>query len=656
MRSTGLCPGWTFRPGPDCQSLTGGARWSDYGGRDGSGATLGVKAGTAAFLGLSCAVATGVSAQSVRVNVREAGTNMNVEGAVVSLLTTRDTSLVTHFTNPSGNTVLQWNSAGRYRVRARRVGYTPVYADVTLSAGISEISLSLPRTRQTLSAIVVQSDSACGDYGAQNGAVYRIWEQVQAALEANRVTEADELVRMEVESYERTLDLRLAERAKRLSVKETATKQPFAAANPSDLARGYVKASAGSSIYYAPDARTLLSDEFASRHCFFVRDNGAPGREFIGLGFTPRPGISTPDVSGVLWVDRKTQALNYLEYTYQNVMSSIPLKGVGGRIEFTQLPSGEWIIPSWYIRTPRVARVTRAVGYARRVEEADTLIGFRETGATARVLAATEHARIIKDTVVTADAVEQLAPTEARQKPVASLSGRVFAEGGSKIPVAGVEVSVDGFIATTDTTGTFRVNVPPGPHAISVRRLGYLPQTFMRGFTDGEQATAEYILAAAPVALDTVSVKAAAPGGHMLDEMNARRQRGIGVFLSRAQIERGSKTTLAEALQAISGLKVVRMNNGDAAVANARPLDRAAMPLNREDQRRGAQMACYSQVYVAGMRVYAPGGGLPLFNINTIASDAVEAVEFFRGPAETPAQFEKTDNPCGTLMIWLRTN
>jgi hypothetical protein len=61
-----------------------------------------------------------------------------------------------------------------------------------------------------------------------------------------------------------------------------------------------------------------------------------------------------PDISGSLWLDATTLALETLVFRYEGLAHGIESDLVGGRIEFQRLPNGAWIIPEWFIRMPRI--------------------------------------------------------------------------------------------------------------------------------------------------------------------------------------------------------------------------------------------------------------------------------------------------------------
>jgi hypothetical protein len=77
----------------------------------------------------------------------------------------------------------------------------------------------------------------------------------------------------------------------------------------------------------------------------------------------------------------------------------------------------------------------------------------------------------------------------------------------------------------------------------------------------------------------------------------------------------------------------------------------------REDLALGAkQNVCYGTVYWDGVRIYKPNGQppMPLFDLNSIRPDQIEAIEYYSGPAQTPAKYSDLNSACGVLVIHSR--
>lgn len=102
------------------------------------------------------------------------------------------------------------------------------------------------------------------------------------------------------------------------------------------------------------------------------------------------------------------------------------------------------------------------------------------------------------------------------------------------------------------------------------------------------------------------------------------------------------------------------MMGGAGAVASPRGMDigafnpKAQQSGDNADRVRGAKTACYAQVYLDGVQVYTPAPDVKLFDLNTLQPDLLKGVEFFPGPAETPAQYGGTGASCGTLLLWTK--
>ena len=73
-----------------------------------------------------------------------------------------------------------------------------------------------------------------------------------------------------------------------------------------------------------------------------------------------------------------------------------------------------------------------------------------------------------------------------------------------------------------------------------------------------------------------------------------------------------------------------------------------------EDRRNGAKPACYSNVYLDNMKIYSGRHEEPLFNINTISPDRIEAIEYYSGVSQIPNMYTGLDTTCGVLVIWTR--
>lgn len=333
---------------------------------------------------LCLALVTRVPAQTVEVQIAEELTGIPTAGAIVRLL--RDTTVVMQgLANELGRIMFRAPGPGWYRLQADRIGFPgSVSAPFQLAEGEAlRRDLVMPARRVELPAIEVRGESRCGR-GAGDPLAVTLWEEIQKALTANVLTQRAQQVALRVDQFEREVELdgrTLPERAVR-SV--TTRGAPFASVPASILAaEGFVSVVRDTTVFNAPDAVLLLSTEFVETHCF-----GAVSRQkdsLVGLTFRPAPDRKVPEVRGTLWVHRASSELRFLEYRYVFARGDREPDQLGGRVEFSRLPGGAWIVSSWHIRMPRTApRYVRTVSGVRR--ENELLVGYLDRGGRASPL------------------------------------------------------------------------------------------------------------------------------------------------------------------------------------------------------------------------------------------------------------------------------
>jgi hypothetical protein len=392
-------------------------------------------------LGVPCARAAG--AQTVRGTVVDARSGHPVPGAVVVLLDENGRRHAAVLSGAAGDYRVSATRAGRYVLRAERVGYgTLTSAPLQLEAGETVTHrLEAGAARIVLEAVQARGrarDCTLRPDGSDGTAV--AWEEARKALSATTLGSDGQGLAYETRLYRRGLrldDLGVVEE-QRWSVSGRA-RSPFTATPIRRLAStGWVHSDGDSVSYHAPDAATLLSDEFLDQHCFRLRPGAADRDGMIGLEFAPIAGRRLPDVHGILWMDREGARLRYLEYTYTGLEWAGTVQDIGGRVEFAQAADGTWIVSRWYIRMPMIldkapaGDLPRMVGI---VEQGGDIAGIGGAGARATVAG----------TVI--DSVTQL-------------------------PLAGARVSADGAgdVAVTDSAGAYRLGgVPPGAGWLHVR-------------------------------------------------------------------------------------------------------------------------------------------------------------------------------------------
>ena len=323
-------------------------------------------------------------AQDVRVEVVEASTGKPIVGANVALLDSAQTiPLGGGFSDPSGRTDLRAPSGGNYRVRADKVGYD-TWISVQLRLGDRPVFVRVGMTPTRIpSPIVPRNETACQQLTGPGTPAGDVWVDMRKALIANAMTEAQGLVPLDVDLYERVLDRNLAVLSERAEQRTKVSRRPLTGISWDQVDSSRRGETSNNDVYRAPDAATILSDQFVKSHCFAAIRGYGPETGLAGLEFRPARIGGQPELAGVLWLDPRANSLRSISFDYVNLPVPLRIARTTGRVEFQQLPGGQWIVPRWYIRMPRVARVT-ATDVRSPAVSRDSLIGYQEVGGAAR--------------------------------------------------------------------------------------------------------------------------------------------------------------------------------------------------------------------------------------------------------------------------------
>jgi hypothetical protein len=380
----------------------------------------------------------------MEVRVRDAS-GAPLAGAIVRLVDSAGRSRAQGLASDAGRIVLQAPGPGRWRLKVDGIGYQGHESEAfTMAAGEMgrrEVSLEKnPVELPDLETTVMVGCGAEARSGAGRPEVMALWDEIQKALVATRITQEGELVLVRGRIWERRLDRQRAVVREDLLTDRVTSGVPFVTLSPEALARnGFVSRNGIIEFYAGPDAALLTSEAFLATHCFRAvpAPRGQPG--LVGLGFRPIETREVPDIDGVLWIDRPSRELRFLEYRYTGLAGAASRSEAGGRVEFQRLPSGAWIVDDWWIRTPAVAQVVdRATGL---LSGRDSLMGYTETAGRAEV--------VPRGTTITG-------PTG----PPAVLVG-TLRDSLTRGALVGARVSVPGAkdTAVTDAEGRFRLEV-----------------------------------------------------------------------------------------------------------------------------------------------------------------------------------------------------
>jgi hypothetical protein len=256
----------------------------------------------------------------------------------------------------------------------------------------------------------------------------------------------------------------------------------------------------------------------------------------------------------------------------------------------------------------------------------------------------------------------------------------VVRDGRSSAPLPGAEVTIATLELTTRTNeqGRYALDgVAAGRHVVIVRRLGYDSASATLPFSGADTVTRDFALSSIGQPLPAVPV-AAAPEpvpSAKLREFERRRRGGIGRFLSPHDLEKLEGQQMSDVVSRFPGLVVVRasgtsgrMSGNAAFVASSR----GASTIEHQSALFGRK--CPVAIWLDGVPVYrgndriaagpaiSRGGGAsappspsaPPFDINSIMTTQVTAMEFYSGPAQMPAELNVTQGTCGALVIWTK--
>jgi hypothetical protein len=213
----------------------------------------------------------------------------------------------------------------------------------------------------------------------------------------------------------------------------------------------------------------------------------------------------------------------------------------------------------------------------------------------------------------------------------ATLTGTVVsAMTGGRLANARVVLVKSGFGAFTDSTGAFRIpRVPAGLDTVEVSLLGYASARAPLLLQKGATTTATFSLSQTVLRVEElhVEVKRAAGMGK-LAQFDEHRVHGLGFYITPKMIEQRHAQHPSDLLRMVPGLEVGPYNLGHANVRVVR-----------------ATLNCNPPIYVDGILS-------PSLSIDDLNRDDIMAIEVYRGPSETPAEYEQGRNNCGAVVVW----
>ncbi len=309
-----------------------------------------------------------VAAQSVRGQLTDSVSRAPLPGAFLTLVDEQGVERARVITNRAGEFLLTAPAPGTYQLRSKRIGFRPYLSPaLTLRAGeATAYNAAIDPIPIALEEVVVAGERQCDiDSGAS---VAALWDEAREALAAVSWTSRVPGYWYEIVQYQRALNAGGNRQGGGGGSNDSTWHEvgyqrvPFKSAPAEQLAaQGYVVVEADGWTYYEPDADVLLSDPFLHTHCFETRIGRGETDGLVGLAFSPARGRKLPDITGTLWIDRRTAELRHLEFSYTRLPERVVEPRAGGRVDFQRMPSGVWIVKEWVIRMPIAERRRRSV-------------------------------------------------------------------------------------------------------------------------------------------------------------------------------------------------------------------------------------------------------------------------------------------------------
>jgi TonB family protein len=235
--------------------------------------------------------------------------------------------------------------------------------------------------------------------------------------------------------------------------------------------------------------------------------------------------------------------------------------------------------------------------------------------------------------IACASAPAALVGAQDTRPATGTVNGKVLDQSGRA--VAGAELTIPGssLRVETDETGEFRLkNVPAGDLQVRIRRLGFKPDTSIINVLAGQTAPLMIALVPLPILLNPVTILGKHYTGR-LASFYQRRDRGMGHYYTREEIEKRNPANTTDLLRTVPGIRLQPLGFG------------------RQTLRfRGAR--CPPLVWIDGSPL-----GAGEFDIDNVPSRSIEAMEVYTGIAALPSEFTAgptTTTSCGTIVIWSR--
>lgn len=248
----------------------------------------------------------------------------------------------------------------------------------------------------------------------------------------------------------------------------------------------------------------------------------------------------------------------------------------------------------------------------------------------------------------------------AMAQAVAMVRG-VVTNSATSQPMPGVRVvDSDGIErATTGADGKFSFATAAGtPIVVRVQGVGFEPIQRRIDPVVADTVVHRFAIVALAQELRAAEVIGEKPVTGRLSEFEDRRKLGQGRFITDSTLTKNANRSLSEIVATMPGLRVARGMSNSAWITGTRgqgsTRNGGAISPSPQDQTRGARKACYATVMLDGIYVYSGRDSEPLFDVNSLGTATIAAIEYYAGASTVPLKFRGADTGCGLLIIWTR--
>ena len=202
-----------------------------------------------------------------------------------------------------------------------------------------------------------------------------------------------------------------------------------------------------------------------------------------------------------------------------------------------------------------------------------------------------------------------------------------------------------GRIGRTDSVGRVGFDaLALGRFDVSVRRLGYLPQTRHVFVGGGGVDSFTFVLTRRVLELDEMTVSAI--GEHpFFAGFDERRRLGVGTFISRDVIDATHSSTTSDVFRQLPQVQLVATASGMG----------VRFPTAMTSISKISTLTRGISAALCAPTIFLDGQAAPSLEVDDILSSDIQAIEIYRGMATTPAQFAVGGMlQCGAIAVWTR--